>query len=58
MKNQSNDKELYNAIDGTLTILENNFRYSYGKKIPFEDIFEMMKDLFVLLSNYEKNVKE
>lgn len=51
-------KEIYNAIDQTLTILENNFRYTYGKKISFEEIFEMMKDLYVLFTNYEQNRKE
>lgn len=53
-----NGKEIYNAIDQTLTILENNFRYSFGKKIPFEDIFDMMKDLYALFCNFEKNTKE
>ena len=51
-------KEIYNAIDQTLTILENNFRYNFGKKISFEEIFEMMKDLYVLFCNYEDNTKE
>ena len=41
-----------------LDILTNNFRYSYGKKISFEDIFEMMKDLYSLFSNFEDNVQE
>lgn len=53
-----NTKEIYNAIDKTLTILENNFRYTYGKKIPFEEIFEMMKDLYVLFGNFESEIKE
>lgn len=47
-------KEIYELIDKTLTILENNFRYSYGKKIPFDEIFEMMKDLYSLFVNFEK----
>lgn len=51
-------KQTYKLIDETLTILENNFRYNYGKKIPFEEIFEMMKDLYVLFCNFEKNTKE
>ena len=45
------DKEqiqIKKAIIDILTILTNNFRYSYGKKISFEEIFEMMKDLFKL----------
>ena len=41
-----------------LDILTNNFRYSFGKKISFEDIFEMMKDLYSLFSNFEDNVQE
>jgi len=53
-----NNKEIYNAIDQTLTILENNFRYSFGDKIPFNDIFEMMKDLYALFCNFESNTKE
>lgn len=52
------DKQLYKSITEILTILENNFRYNYGKKISFADIFEMIKDLNVLLNNYEHNVKE
>ena len=52
------NKEIYNAIDKTLTILENNYRYAYGKKISFEEVFEMMKDLYVLFCNYEDKVKE
>lgn len=52
------EKEIYNAIDKTLTILENNFRYSYGKKIPFQDIFEMMKDLYSLFCNFEQNTQK
>ena len=52
------DKQIYETIDKTLTILENNFRYSYGKKIPFEEIFEMMKDLYALFCNFEKHTKE
>lgn len=57
MKN-IDENNIYNAIDKTLTILENNFRYGYGKKIPFEEIFEMMKDLYALFCNYEKNKRE
>ena len=56
--NEINDKELYSAIDKTLNILENNFKYSYGEKIPFPEIFEMIKDLYVMFTNYEKNTKE
>ena len=52
-----NSKEIYETIDRILTILENNFRYSFGKKISFEEIFEMMKDLYALFCNFEKNTK-
>lgn len=41
-----------------LDILTNNFKYSFGKKISFEDIFEMMKDLYSLFQNFEENVQE
>jgi hypothetical protein len=51
-------EQIYDAIDQTLTILENNFRYSYGKKIPFTDIFEMVKDLYLLFNNYENETKK
>lgn len=53
-----NSRQIYNAIDKTLTIIENNFRYSYGDKISYEEIFEMMKDLYKLFCNYEDNIKE
>lgn len=52
------DKEIYDAIDKTLTIIRNNFKYSYGKKIPFEELFEMIKDLNVLFKNFEHKKKE
>lgn len=51
-------KEIYNAIDQLLGILENNFRYKFGKKIPYDEIFEIMKDLHDLFCAYEKNFKE
>ena len=52
------NKEIYNAIDKTLTILRNNFKYKFGKKIPYDEIYEMIKDLNVLFNNFEKNTKE
>ena len=52
------DKKLYRTIDQLLTILENNYKYDFGKKIPINDVFSMIKDLSVLINNYEKNVKE
>lgn len=55
---ETTQKEIFYAIDKTLTILENNFRYKFGKKISFEEVFEMMKDLYLLFNNYERNTKE
>jgi len=52
------NNDLYKAIDQTLSILEHNFKYNYGKKISYEEIFEMMKDLYVLFTNFEENVQE
>lgn len=51
-------KELYDAIDGTLKILEKNFKYSFGKKISYEEIFEMMQDLYVMFTNFEQYTQE
>ena len=50
-------KKIYETINEILTVLEQNFKYSYGKKITYDDIFEMMKDLYALFTNFEKNVK-
>lgn len=58
MQEKIDKKEIYNSIDQILTILENNFKYSFGQKIPFEEIFEMMKDLHILFCNYESETKE
>ena len=52
------DYEIANNIDQLLTILENNFKYENTKKIPFEDIFDMVKDIKVLLMNYESKTRE
>ena len=52
------DYKLYKTIDELLTILENNYRYSYGKKISFDEVFEMIKDLYILIQNVEKNTKK
>ncbi len=50
------DKEIFETIDKSLTIIRNNFKYSYGKKITYDELFEMIKDLYVLFQNYEQNV--
>lgn len=52
------NNDIYKAINETLAILENNFRYFFGKKISYEEIFEMMKDLYVLFTNFEENIQE
>lgn len=52
------EKEIKQAIEQLLTILEQNFKYSFGNKISFEEIFEMMKDLYALFTNFESNTKE
>jgi len=50
-------KEIYKLIDETLTILENNYRYNYGQKISFVEVYEMIQDLYAMLTNLEKNIK-
>ena len=52
------DRELYNTITEILTILENNYRYNYGKKMPYNDVYDMIRDLYVLFQNFEHNKKE
>ena len=52
------NQELFKTIDEILTILENNYRYKYGKKIAYSDVFDMMKDLYVLFQNCESDKKE
>ena len=52
------DKQIYKTIDEILTILENNFRYKFGEKISYQDIFDMMNDLYALLQNYENNIQK
>lgn len=52
------EKDIKETIEKILTILEQNFKYSFGKKISYEEIFEMMKDLYALFTNYESNIKD
>lgn len=52
------DKELLNTINQILTVLENNYRYNYGKKISYDEVFAMIKDLYILYQNFEHNKKE
>lgn len=51
------DKQIYETIDKSLTILRNNFKYSYGEKITYDEIYEMICDLNLLFQNYEHNTK-
>ena len=52
------DKELSSTINQILTVLENNYRYNYGKKISYDEVFAMIKDLYILYQNFEHNKKE
>jgi len=52
-----NSKEIHKLIVETLTILENNFKYNFGKKISYDEIFDMMKDLYLLFCNFERETK-
>ena len=51
-------KEMLESINALLDILEKNFKYKFGKKIPYDEIFEMIKDLYVLFQNFEKKSKD
>jgi predicted phage terminase large subunit-like protein len=51
-------KQIKSAILSILDILQNNFKYSYGKKISLDEVFEMMNDLYVLFNNFEQNTQE
>lgn len=51
-------KQIKSAILSILDILQNNFKYSYGKKISFDEVFEMMNDLYILFNNFEQNTQE
>lgn len=47
-----NKKELEKTLDNLLSTLEQNFKYSYGKKISFENIFELMQDIEKIFQVY------
>lgn len=47
------DKELYVTIDKLLNILENNFKYRGYNKIPNDEVFDIMLDLYTLFQNFE-----
>ena len=52
MINELNEKELRDYIDKYLTILDNNFSSSYGKKIENDDLFTIYCDLSSLFNEY------
>ena len=52
------NKEIYTTIDQILNILENNFKYKFGQKIPYDDVYEMINDLYILFQNFENRTKE
>lgn len=58
MNNKKELNQIKTTIEQTMTILENNFRYNFGKKISFDEIFEMFKDLKVLFNNFQSETKE
>jgi len=47
-------EEIEKTIENILETLENNFRYSYGKKIPFEQVYELSNTLMQLFDVYIK----
>lgn len=51
-------KEIREAIDNLLSILEANFGKKSKEQIGYDEVFEMCQDLHVLFQNYEENVKE
>lgn len=53
----TSQRDIYEAIKQILTILEQNFKYKFGKKLPFEDIYALMKDLNTLINNFQESVK-
>lgn len=47
-----NKNELKKTINNILETLEKNFKYSYGEKISFENVFELMNTLTELFDVY------
>lgn len=46
--------KMKNTIDKILTVLEKNYRYKFGKKLSFEQIYELMNTLMDLFDAYIK----
>lgn len=47
-----NKQEVEKTLNNLLSTLEQNFKYTYGKKIPFDDVFKLMKDTETILNLY------
>lgn len=58
MEEELSKQQLFEMIDKTLNVLENNFKNRATNKIPISDTFSMVKDLYVLFTNFEKYTKE
>ena len=50
-----NKRELKETIEKILKTLEQNFKYTYGEKISFDDVFELMNTLSKLFDVYIKS---
>lgn len=48
-----NNIELRKTIDNILSTLEGNFKYRYNKKLPYENVFELVNTLMELFSVYK-----
>lgn len=46
------------TIENILSMLKQNFKYNYGEKLTFEQIYEMMCDLYALFNNYESEIQD
>lgn len=58
MNNKLDPHKIKETIEEILSLLERNFKFSYVEKLSYEDIYEMMQDLFSLFKSFEKYVKE
>ena len=59
MENNYSKSEIIGMIDKILAVLEKNFKYKFGEKIPYEDIAKFIDDLNNLYEIYSTmDVKE
>lgn len=58
MNNKLDPHKIKETIEEILSLLERNFKFSYVEKLSYENIYEMMQDLFLLFKSFEKYVKE